>query len=61
VEGADRALAAAERGVNRLMLVEQLRDAVDQLAVAYEDVAYAGVVETEQDRVLASLAGKRGH
>ena len=52
---------AAERSVSRPVLVEQLRDAVDELAMEYENVACAGVVETEQDRVLASLAGKRGH
>jgi hypothetical protein len=60
--GAARALCrllAAERGVSRPVLVEQLRDATGELAVEYENVAYAGVVETEQDRVLASLAGKR--
>ena len=36
-----------------------LPDEVGELATEYENVAYAGVVETEQDRVLASLAGKR--
>jgi hypothetical protein len=46
VVGAEPALVAAERGVNRAVLVEQLRDAVDELAMEYENVAYAGVVET---------------
>ena len=60
VEGADPADIAAERGVSRPVLVEQLRDAMGELAVQYEHVAYAGVVETEQDCVLAILRGKRG-
>jgi hypothetical protein len=60
VEGADPADIAAERGISRPVLVEQLRDAMGDLAVQYEHAAYAGVVETEQDRVLALLRGKRG-
>ena len=43
VEGAEPAQIAAERGVSRLMLTEMLRDAIDQLAVEHEDVAYASV------------------
>jgi hypothetical protein len=60
VEGADPAQVARERGVNQLMLTEQLRDAVDQLAMEYEDVAYAGVVETQAGRMRAALARTRG-
>jgi hypothetical protein len=59
VEGMDADWLAAERGVSRPALMELLREAVDQLAIEYEDVAYAGVVETEQERTLARLAGKR--
>ena len=43
VEGADPAVVAAERGVSRPVLVEQLRDAVDELALEYEEVAFAPV------------------
>jgi hypothetical protein len=39
VEGMDPAWVAAERGVSALMLTELLCDAVDALAVEYEDVA----------------------
>jgi hypothetical protein len=39
VEGAEPALVAAERGVSRAALVEELREAVDALAVEYEDEA----------------------
>ena len=38
-------MVAAERGVSRLMLTEQFRDAIDQLAIEYEVVAYASVGE----------------
>jgi hypothetical protein len=41
VDGADPAHVAAERGVSRPALVELLRDAVDALAVEYEEVANA--------------------
>jgi hypothetical protein len=41
VEGTEPALVAAERGMSRPLLVEQLRDAVDALAVAYEDTVNA--------------------
>jgi hypothetical protein len=51
---------AAERGVSRLMLTEQLRDAIDQLALEYEDVAYAFVRRSKQERVRMALARKRG-
>jgi hypothetical protein len=60
VEGIDPSLMAAQRGVSRLMLTEQLRDAIDQLAMEYEDVAYASVIETQVERMRAALARKRG-
>jgi hypothetical protein len=41
------------------VLVEQLRDAVGQLAMAYEDVAYASIGETKQERVQGGLARRR--
>jgi hypothetical protein len=58
VEGVDPAHAATERGVSRPALIEMLRDAVDELAMEYEDVAYASVGESNQDRVRAELARK---
>jgi hypothetical protein len=60
VEGVEPALVAAERGVSRLMLTELLRNAVDALAVEYEDTAYASVGESKQEQVRTSLARKRG-
>jgi hypothetical protein len=60
VEGAEPAQAAAERDVSRLMLTEELRDAIDQLAMEVEDIAYASVGESQQERVQAALARKRG-
>ena len=51
---------AAERGVSQLMLTEQLRDAIDQLAMQYGDVAYASVGKSKQERVRTALARKRG-
>ena len=60
VEGAEPAVVAAERGVSRLMLTEQLRDAIDQLALEYEEVAYAFVGGSKQERVRTALARKRG-
>jgi hypothetical protein len=42
------------------MLVEQLRDAVDELAVAYEDVAYASLGESDEQQVRVALTRKRG-
>jgi hypothetical protein len=60
VEGAEPVQVAAQRGVSHATLVEQLRDAVDELGVTYEDVAFASVGQSEQERVLAVLAGKRG-
>jgi hypothetical protein len=60
VEGADPAHMAAERGVSRPVLVQQLRNAVEELAIDYEDIAYAGVVQTLEQRVRTALARKRG-
>jgi hypothetical protein len=60
VEGADPAQVAAERGTSRLMLTEQLRNAIDQLAMQVEDVAYASLEESKQERVRAILARRRG-
>jgi hypothetical protein len=51
---------AAERGVSRPVLVEQLRDAVEELAIDDEDIADAGIVETPEERVRTALARKRG-
>lgn len=51
IEGAEPAAVAAERGVSTAELVDMLRDAVDALAVAYEDAAFAALGESEQERV----------
>jgi hypothetical protein len=59
VEGLDPAEVARERGVSRPALVELLREAVDELAIQYEDVAFASVGQTKQEQVQARLAGKR--
>ena len=60
VIGADVHMVATERRASRAALVEQLRDAVDQLAMAYEDVAYASIGEHRQERVRGALARRRG-
>jgi hypothetical protein len=60
VDGMDPALVARERGVSRPVLVEMLRDAVDELAVAYEDTAYAHLNASPAEQVRATLARKRG-
>jgi hypothetical protein len=64
VEGMDPAKVAREWGVSRPALVELLREAVDELAIQYEDTAYASVGQTKRERVQARLAGvavaKRG-
>jgi hypothetical protein len=39
IDGADPAEVARERGVSRPVLVEILRDAVDELALTYKDIA----------------------
>ena len=59
IEGRKSATVAAERSVSEAMLVEMLREAVDALAVEYEDAAYASLGESEQERVRSALAGKR--
>ena len=41
VEGAEPAAVAVERGVSRPALVELLRDAVDELALEYEETAWS--------------------
>jgi hypothetical protein len=41
IEAMEPATAAAERGVSEALLVDMLRDAVEVLATAYEDVANA--------------------
>ena len=55
-------MVAAARRVSEAVLVEQLRDAIDQLELAMEveNVAYASVGESEQERVRTVLARKRG-
>jgi hypothetical protein len=58
VEGAVPAQVAAEQGVSRAVLVERFRHAVDELAIEYEDVAYASVGECKQEWVLATPATK---
>jgi hypothetical protein len=58
VIGADVHMVAIERRVSRAVLVEQLRDAVDDLALAYEDVPYASVGERKQERVPAAPVRK---
>jgi hypothetical protein len=55
------AQVAAERGLSRPVLVERLRDAVDELGVAYEDTANACLGQSPQEQVRAALARKRGH
>jgi len=60
VEGMEPAQVARERDVSQAVLLEQLRDAIDQLAMEYEDVAYASVGESKQERVRAVLTRKRG-
>jgi hypothetical protein len=60
VEGAEPALVARERGVSRPALVELLRDAVDALAIQYEDVANGCLDDTPALRLTTTLARKRG-
>jgi hypothetical protein len=57
VEGAEPALVAQERGVSRTELVDLLRDAVDGVAVAYEDLAngYLDVPESPEEALVAVL------
>jgi hypothetical protein len=60
VEGAEPGQVAAERGVSRAVLVEQLRDAVDELAMEYEATANAHLNDSLVVRVSAAPARKRG-
>jgi hypothetical protein len=60
VDGMNSAQIAAERGVSQPVLVDQLRDAVDELAIVYEDTAYASVGGSYQEQVRAALARTRG-
>jgi hypothetical protein len=46
VEGMDAEWVAAERGVSRAALTEQLRDALSHLALQYEDVAFASLAQS---------------
>jgi hypothetical protein len=50
---------ARERCVSRPALVEMLRDAVGELAVAYEDTAYAHLNASSAEQVRATLARTR--
>jgi hypothetical protein len=59
VENMDPAAVAAERGMSRLMLTELLRDAVDALAVEYEDVANMSLNPRRTPGVRLALARKR--
>jgi hypothetical protein len=56
VDGMNSAQIAAERGVSQPVLVDQLRDAVDELAIVYEDTAYASVDGSYREQVRAALA-----
>jgi hypothetical protein len=60
VEGIEPAVVAAERGVSRAVLVEQHRNAVDELAMEYEDTVNAHLDESSAERVRATLARRRG-
>jgi hypothetical protein len=59
VEGLEPAQVAAVRGVSRATLVEQLRAAVDELAMEYEDTANAHLNDIPALRVSAAPARKR--
>ena len=60
VDGTEPAQVAAERGVSHAVLVEQLGDSVDALAIAYEDTANACLGQSPQEQVRTALARKRG-
>jgi hypothetical protein len=61
VEGADPVAVAAERGVSRLALVEELRQAVRALAICYEHLANDGTLN-EGTWVLQGISQTRsGH
>jgi acetolactate synthase regulatory subunit len=60
VENMDPAAVAAERGVSPPILTEMLRDAVDALAVEYEDVANKSLDPRRAPGVRPALARRRG-
>ena len=60
VEGAEPAQVAAERGVSRATLVEQLRDAVGALAIRYERLANGDLNDSSAIDLRAALGSKRG-
>jgi hypothetical protein len=60
VEGTDPAVVAAEHGVSRPGLVEQLRDAVGALACRYERLANGDLNAWPAVSLRAALGGKRG-
>jgi hypothetical protein len=60
VEGAEPAQIAAERGVSRATLVEQLRDAVRALAIRYERRANGDLNDASAIDLRAALGSKRG-
>ena len=60
VEGAEPAQVAAERGVSRATLVEQLRDAVRALAIRYERRANGDLNDASAIDLRAALGSKRG-
>src|SRR5437764_220634 len=59
VENMDPALVAAERGTSPRMLTELLRDAVDALAVEYEDIANMSLDPRRAEGVRPALTRKR--
>jgi hypothetical protein len=60
VEGQEPATVAAERGVSRPALVEQLREAVGALASRYERLANGDLNDLPVPSLRATLGGKRG-
>jgi hypothetical protein len=60
VDGAEPGQVAAERGVSRATLVEQLRDAVGSLACRYEHLANGHLNDWPVASLRAALRGKRG-
>jgi hypothetical protein len=60
VEGIEPAVVVAERGVRRAVLVEQLRNAVDDLAMEYEDTANAHLVSLVAWAITLTRAGNSG-
>jgi hypothetical protein len=58
VSGAEPAVVAAERGISRPALVEQLRDAVGALASRYERLANGDLNDWPVANLRAALGGK---